>query len=359
MRQGSSINLPELIELGFEVVASDIFLKANQRPMMKQHSQVLPLPGEWPILTAEDVNRMCLEMLTEKQKKIFDDTMEMDLAFQVKDLCRVRMNVYRQKGSVATACRIIPLRIRGFEELGLPPVLAELTKHRLGLILITGPTGCGKTTTLAAMIDVINTQRPCHIVTIEDPLEIVHEDKKAYLSQRELGIDTEDFGNALRAVVREAPDVILIGEMRDVSTMNTAMQAGETGHLVFSTVHTASAYETLDRIVNMFPPHERTHLCQRLAGSLRGVVAQKLVPRADGNGRVVVQEILICTPTVTKAIEDGHFGDLYGIMNESAFWGMQTMNQALARYVKAGIVSEETAINYAGVVSELKQMMRR
>ena len=310
MRDAASITLPELIEIGFDLVASDIFVKSNQKPMMKQHSKVAPLPGEWPVLTEADTARMCLAMLNDKQKRIFEETMEMDIAFQVGDKCRVRMNVYRQRGSVATVCRIIPLRIRGFEELGLPPVLAELTKHRLGLILITGPTGCGKTTTLAAMIDVINTSRPCHIVTIEDPLEIVHQDKMAYISQRELGIDTEDFGPALRAVVREAPDVILIGEMRDVSTMNTAMQAGETGHLVFSTVHTASAYETLDRIVNMFPPHERNHLCQRLAGSLRGIVAQKLVPRADGNGRVVVQEILICTPTVTKEIEDGHFGDL-------------------------------------------------
>jgi twitching motility protein PilT len=227
------------------------------------------------------------------------------------------------------------------------------------LILVTGPTGSGKTTSLAAMIDVINQQRKAHIVTIEDPLEFVHQDKLSYLSQREIGIDTEDFAPALRAVVREAPDVILIGEMRDTATMSVAMQAGETGHLVFSTVHTASAYETMDRIVNMFPPHEKNHLCQRLAGSLRAIVAQKLVPRADGNGRVVANEILICTPTVSKAIEDGHFGDLYHMMNEGGFWGMQTMNQALVRYVKAGVVAEQVAMNYAGIASELKQMLRR
>jgi twitching motility protein PilT len=160
-------------------------------------------------------------------------------------------------------------------------------------------------------------------------------------------------------VVREAPDVILIGEMRDVNTMNVALQAGETGHLVFSTVHTSSAYETLDRIVNMFPPHEKNHLCLRMANSLRAIIAQKLVPRADGQGRVVVCEILICTPTVSKAIEDGHFGDIYPLMNEGGFWGMQTMNQSLARYVKAGIISEEVALNNAGIVSELKQLLRR
>lgn len=359
MRDASSIHIPELIEVGFEEVASDVFIKANQRPMMKQHSVVRPLPGDWPILDAENVRRMILEMMNEKQKAKYEDTFEMDLAFEVGDKCRVRANLYHQRASCAAVCRIIPLRIRGLEELGLPPVLGELTKHRLGLILVTGPTGCGKTTTLAALIDMINENRPCHIVTIEDPLEIAHKDKLAYVSQREVSIDTEDFQPALRAVVREAPDVILIGEMRDVDTMNVAMQAGETGHLVFSTVHTASAYETLDRVVNMFPPHERGHLCLRLSGSLRAIIAQKLVPRADGEGRVVAQEILICTPTVSKAIEDGHFGDLYHMMNEGGFWGMQTMNQSLARYVKAGIITEEVALNYAGVVSELKQLLRR
>ncbi|HCE00329.1 MAG TPA: type IV pili twitching motility protein PilT, partial [Armatimonadetes bacterium] len=169
--------------------------------------------------------------------------------------------------------------------------------------------------------------RACHIVTVEDPLEFVHKDKKAYVTQREVGIDTLDFEPALRAVVREAPDVILIGEMRDVTTMNVAMQAGETGHLVFSTVHTSSAYETMDRIVNMFPPHEKQHLCLRLSNALRAIVAQKLVPRADGQGRVAANEILICTPTVSKMIEDGHFSDLYHAMNEGQYWGMQTMNQ--------------------------------
>jgi twitching motility protein PilT len=181
----------------------------------------------------------------------------------------------------------------------------------------------------------------------------------AYVSQREVGIDTEDFQPALRAVVREAPDVILIGEMRDAVTMGVAMQAGETGHLVFSTVHTASAYETMDRIVNMFPPHEKIHICQRMANSLRAIVAQKLVPRADGNGRVAALEILVCTPTVSKAIEDGNFTDLYHHMNEGSFWGMQTMNQSLVKFVKAGIITEQTAMNYAGVASELKQMLRR
>ena len=355
----SDFTLRQLIEVGFEMEASDVFVKSDQRPMMKHVSIIKPLPGDWPVLNQEMVCRMMSELMTEKQLKRFEDTMEMDLAFAVGDKCRVRANFYLQRGTWAAVCRIIPLTIRSIEQLGLPPVLNELTKHRLGLILVTGPTGSGKTTTLAALIDKINIDRPCHIVTIEDPLEFVHQDKQSYVSQREVNIDTTDFQPALRAVVREAPDVILIGEMRDPETMAVAMQAGETGHLVFSTVHTASAYETMDRIVNMFPPHEKQHLCQRLAGSLRAIIAQKLVPRADGQGRVVALEILICTPTVSKAIEDGHFSDLYHMMNEGTFWGMQTMNQSLVRYVKAGIISEDIAMKYAGIASELKQMLRR
>jgi twitching motility protein PilT len=225
--------------------------------------------------------------------------------------------------------------------------------------LVTGPTGSGKTTTLAAMLDIINRERACHLVTIEDPLEYVHPDKTAYVSQREVGIDTLDFQPALRAALREAPDVILVGEMRDVTTMGASLQAGETGHLVFSTVHTSSAYETMDRIMNMFPPHEKMYLCQRMANSLRAIVAQKLVPTVDGKGRVCASEILICTPTVTKAIEDGHFSDLYQHMNDGTYWGMQTMNQSLLKYVRAGLISEQVAIQYAGVASELKQMLRR
>jgi twitching motility protein PilT len=359
MRDASTINIHELIEIGFHERASDIFVKAHAVPTMRQHSIIKPVPGEWPVLSEADANRMVRELMSEKQLRKFEETHEMDLAFAVKDYCRVRANLYHQRGSAACVCRIIPLDILSIEDLGLPPVLKELTKHRQGLILVTGPTGSGKTTSLAAMIDLINQHRPCHIVTIEDPLEFVHQDKSAYVSQREVGIDTEDFQPALRAVVREAPDVILIGEMRDPQTMNVAMQAGETGHLVFSTVHTPSAYETMDRIINMFPPHEKNHLCLRLANSLKAIIAQKLVPRADGKGRVPANEILICTPTVSKMIEDGHFGDLYGAMNEGQFWGMQTMNQSLVRYVKAGVITEEIAMNYAGIASELKQLLRR
>lgn len=359
MYSADTLTIHDLVKLGFDARASDVFVKANSVPMMKQFSEVKPLNAELPIIDPTNAKRMIDALMSDRQRSRFENHMEMDLAFGVGELCRVRCNIYMQRAAYACVCRIIPLEIRSIDELGLPAVLNDLTRQRLGLILVTGPTGCGKTTTLAALIDVINETRANHIVTIEDPLEFVHRDKRSFVSQREIGIDTEDFGPALRAVVREAPDVILIGEMRDAATMGVAMQAGETGHLVFSTVHTASAYETLDRIANMFPPHERAHICQRLAGSLRAIIAQKLVPRADGQGRVVVNEILICTPTVSKAIEEGHFGDLYHMMNEGAFWGMQTMNQSLVKYVKAGIIEEQVAMAHAGLASELKQMLRR
>lgn len=359
MKNIDTLELSDLIAVAFEMDASDLFCKAGTVPMAKQFGKVVPLEGEWPVIDRANMKRMINNVMNEHMKHRFQETMEMDLGFGVEGKCRVRCNVYMERGNWAVVCRVIPLTIRSLADLGLPPVLAELTKHRMGLVLVTGPTGSGKTTTLAALIDIINQERQCHIVTIEDPLEVYHPDKASYVSQREIGIDTMDFQPALRAVVREAPDVILIGEMRDAATMGVALQAGETGHLVFSTVHTASAYETMDRIVNMFPPHEKHHICQRMSGSLRAIVAQKLVPRADGNGRVVCNEILICTPTVSKAIEDEHFSDLYGHMNEGAFWGMQTMNQSLVKYVKAGLITEQTAMANAGIASELKQMLRR
>lgn len=358
--QPDSLKLHDLIDIVFETGGSDLFIKSNSQPRMKQFGSVVDLSGgPWPIMKEESIWHLLDQILNPKQKRIFEDRKEFDMSFVLPGKCRVRCNLYYQRGMPASVMRVVPSRIKSLSELGLPASLAEQTKHKQGLILVTGPTGSGKTTTLAALIDIINESKAVHIVTIEDPLEVEHQDKKAYVSQREVNIDTEDFMPAMRAAVREAPDVILIGEMRDTVTMHTGLQAGETGHLVFSTVHTSSAYETLDRIINMFPPHEKHHLCQRLSNSLRAVIAQKLIPRADGEGRVVCAEILICTPTVSKAIEDGNFGDLYHLMNEGAFWGMQTMNQALCRYVKAGIVAEDVALHNAGIVSELKQMLRR
>ena len=255
--------------------------------------------------------------------------------------------------------RLIPLTVYTLEQLGMSPVIADIAKQRQGLVLITGPTGSGKSTTMAAMIDYINTNRRCNIVTVEDPLEFVHQDKKAIVNQREIGIDTDSFTDALKYVVRQSPDVILIGEMRDVETMNVALAAAETGHLVFSTVHTCSAAETLDRIMNMFPPHDKPQVCTRLAVSLKGVVSQKLIPRIDRAGRIAAVEIMIGNPTITKLLEDGRSSQIAQAISEGGFWGMQTMNQCLGHYVKAGVISEEEALANAGNLTEMKQMLRR
>lgn len=355
----NTLTMQQLCEMAFDRGSSDVFMKAGVKPVMKLNSGITEIDPELPVIDEKNAKRLVYELMDQRQIDIFEEKFEMDLAFEVPGKCRVRTNIYKAKGHPALVCRTIPFKIRSLEDLGMPTVLGELTKHKMGLILVTGPTGSGKTTTLAAMLDIVNRERNCHLVTIEDPLEYVHFDKKAYVSQREVGLDTLDFQPALRAALREAPDVILVGEMRDTVTMGAALQAGETGHLVFSTVHTSSAYETMDRIINMFPPHEKLHLCQRMANSLRAIIAQKLVPTADGKGRVCAAEILICTPTVTKAIEDGHFSDLYQHMNEGGYWGMQTMNQSLLKYVRAGIITEQIAIQHAGVASELKQMLRR
>jgi twitching motility protein PilT len=237
--------------------------------------------------------------------------------------------------------------------------LQDLTRRSQGLILVTGPTGSGKTTTLAAMLNEINEKRACHIVTVEDPLEFVHRDKRSIVTQREVGIDTDSFLSALKTVLRQAPDIILIGEMRDTETMHAALQAAETGHLVFSTVHTRSASETMERILNMFPPEDKAQISLRMSQSLQGVIAQRLIPSADGKGRVPAMEIMVVTPTIQKYIEEARISEMYDAIREGGFWGMQTTNQCLDRLWRAGTITEELALANAGNLTELRQMLRR
>jgi len=277
----------------------------------------------------------------------------------VEGVCRLRINIYRERDNIAIVMRIIPIVVETIEELHLPPVLADIAMYPQGLVLVTGPTGCGKSTTLAAMIDRINKNRRVHIVTVEDPVEYVHRDMKAIVSQRAVGIDTVSFRDALKYSMRQSPDVILIGEMRDVETMAVAMQAAETGHLVFSTVHTTSAYDTMERIINMFPPHEKPQICLRLSQSLRSVLSQSLVPRGDAVGRVAAMEIMVVTPTIQKLIEEGKTSDMYDVIAEGQHWGMQTKNQALFLLYTDGMITEETAMFYAGNRTEMRQMIRR
>jgi len=351
------MELEQLCRFAVDSQASDLFLKASVPPALRVHGRIMPT--DLPPLTPEDTTRLAHSIMTEQQIQAFDEYHELDLAFTLADVARFRCNIYVQRGSHALVLRIVPLEILSIEDLGLPKALEDMCKPKQGLVLVTGPTGCGKSTTLAAMLDLINRNRHCNLVTIEDPIEFVHEDQLAIVSQREVGIDTESFYDAMKYVVRESPDVILIGEMRDAETMRVALTASETGHLVFSTVHTTSAADTIERIVSIFPPHEKTQICLRLSTSLLGIVSQKLVPRADGTGRVPAVELMINTPTVAKLIEEGRASQIYSAMNEGGYWGMQTMNQSLMKYWRAGVISEEDALTYAGNLTELKQMLRR
>jgi len=351
------MDIAPLCRFAVESKASDLFLKAGVSPAMRVHGRVVST--ELPPLTAEDTREMAFSLMTERQQEAFEDYHERDLAFTLEGLARFRCNVYQEQGTMALLLRIIPLQVMSVEELNLPKQVVEFTTPHQGLLLVTGPTGSGKSTSLASLIDIINSTRRCHIVTIEDPIEFVHNSKKAIISQREVGIDTDSFYDAMKYVVRQSPDVILIGEMRDPETMRVALTASETGHLVYSTLHTTSAADTIERIVSIFPPHEKNQICLRLATSLLGVVSQKLVPRSDGTGRVAAVEIMMNTPTVSKLIEEGRTGQLYSAINEGGYWGMQTMNQGLVKYWRSGVISLEDALAYAGNMTELKQMTRK
>ncbi|MEN6519812.1 MAG: type IV pilus twitching motility protein PilT [Armatimonadota bacterium] len=351
------MDLRELAKLAADRRASDLFIKVGSPPALRVDGKIAMT--ELPKLTDAETRELAYGVMSHEQIGRFERRHEMDLAFTIDGVARFRANVYQQRGTIGMVLRVIPLDIYTLEQLGMPQVIGDLCMHKQGLVLLTGPTGSGKSTTLAAMIDLINRSRRCNIITIEDPLEFVHEDKLSIINQREISIDTDSFSEALKYVVRQSPDVILIGEMRDVETMNVALAAAETGHLVFSTVHTTSAAGTMERIINMFPPHDKPQICLRMSDSLKGIVSQKLLPRADGPGRIGGIEIMIGNPTVSKLIEEGRSGQLYPAIAEGGFWGMQTMNQCLHKYYKAGLITEDIALLNAGNVTELKQMIRR
>jgi twitching motility protein PilT len=361
IQNAAELTLDGLITYASEQNASDIFLKAGGPPGLRVLGRIVRTP--FPSLTPEDTERLAYEHFSAEQRAQFSQKLEMNLSFTVPDVARIRQNVYRERGFVATTCRLISLRVKSLEEIGVrSEAIRNMTNATHGLVLVTGPTGSGKTTTLAGMIDYINENRPVNIITQEDPIEYVYTDKQAMISQREIGIDTHSFDEALRQVLRQTPDVILIGEMRDLETLNVALQAAETGHLVFGTLHTSSAAETLDRISNMYAPHERPMLWLRLSTTLRGVVSQKLIRRADNSGRVVAQEIMVVTPTISKMLEEGKSSDLYTAIRQGGqedYWGMQTMNQCLEKLVAEGIITDEDALAKAGNLAELKQTLRR
>ena len=361
LRSAKDLTLDTLLTFAHEQGASDLFLKADARPALKKQGHIVTT--DLPTLDEQDAKRLAYEHLRDDQRTNFQKQLEMNLSFTVPGVARVRQNVYQQRDTVATTCRLIPLKVKSMADLGIESkAIRSLTTAHNGLVLVTGATGSGKSTTLAAVIDHINDTRDVNIVTIEDPIEYVHPDKTAIVSQREVGIDTLSFHEALKQVLRQTPDVILIGELRDLDTVNVALQAAETGHLVLATLHTSSAAETLDRIANLYQPHERAALWLRLSVCLRGVISQKLLRKADGSGRIVAMEIMVATPTISKQLEEGRSNDMYAAMRQDGtedYYGMRTMNQTLDGYVAQGLIRIEDALANAGDLAELKQMLRK
>lgn len=335
------MHIDDLLRMTVEKGGSDLHLSAGLPPMVRVDGRLHPLP--FAPLNPRDIQRLVYDVLTGDQIQKFEKTKELDFSYGVKDIGRFRFNVYRQRGSVGCAMRTIPSVIPTLEQLRLPSILRELTRRHSGLILVTGPTGSGKSTTIASMLDVINSERNCHIITIEDPIEYLHSHKNCMVNQRELGMDTDSLHNALRAVLREDPDVILVGEMRDLETIRAALTLAETGHLVFATLHTRNAPQTIDRVVDVFPPEQQEQIRVQLANTLEAVIAQQLLPMLGG-GRVAAVEIMIATPAIRNLIREGKVHQIYSIMETSSQQGMQTMDRVLADLHLNGLVSFEEAV---------------
>jgi twitching motility protein PilT len=337
---------------------SDLHLKVGSPPLARVHGKLGPLAGYEP-LTSDDSDRVLREMLTDQEKLAeFDSDGEVDFACAVEGLARFRVNAFRQRGATSVALRVIPYAVRTIDQLGLPPVVADLADEERGLILLTGTTGSGKSTTLAAIVDQINETKSRHIVTIEDPIEYLHTDRNSVINQREVGMDTASFARAMRRVLRQDPDVILIGEMRDEETVRTALSAAETGHLVLSTVHTIDAAETINRIIDFFPLHEQSQARAMLAGTVKGIISQRLVQTPDGAGRVAVCEVLRMTGRARDMIMDpDQTGRLREVIMEGEYYGMQTFDQALLRHYQAGRVSMSEALRVASSPHDFKLLV--
>jgi twitching motility protein PilT len=350
--------LPELLKTLVENNGSDLHLTTATPPQIRVHGKLQVL--DLPMLGAADTKALAYSVLTDAQKKRFEETLELDFSFGIRGMARFRGNIFNQRGAVAAVFRVIPEKIKPFSELGLPGVIANLSERPRGLVLVTGPTGSGKSTTLAAMIDKINTERREHIITIEDPIEYIHQHKGCLVNQREVHADTLGFGIALRAALREDPDIVLIGEMRDLETIESALRIAETGHLTFATLHTNSAAQTINRIIDVFPAHQQGQIRTQLSLVLEGIVCQALLPRADGKGRVVSLEIMVPTPAIRNLIRDDKVHQIYSTMQTGQEkLGMQTMNQNLVTLYQKRLITLETAMSASSQKDELEQMIAR
>ncbi len=339
------MDLKEILSVALKARASDIHLKAGLPPIYRIDGTLRPLPNA-PRLGPDETEKLAFDIMTEKQRRRFEDLHEADLAYGVPGLGRFRVNIFSQRGTVSMVFRVIPYEIKGVDELLLPPVIKKIALEERGLILVTGATGSGKSTTLAAIVDFINASRPVHIVTVEDPIEYLHRDKKGIINQREIGSDTECYSAALKSALRQDPDVILVGEMRDEVTIETALHAAETGHLVLSTLHTIDAPETINRIIGVFAPHHQRQVRAQLSGVLRAVISQRLVPMADGKGRVPAVEVMVSTARTRELIDDKEKTRQLrdAIQQGYVSYGMQTFDQSLMMLLKRDLITLEEAL---------------
>ena len=349
------MHVNDLLKVAVDKGASDLHLKVGTYPMARVHGQLLRVSDDKK-LDHEDLVEMAASIMSATQRQRFKDAQEVDLAYSVPGLGRFRCNVFQQRGTIGMVLRVIPFRVKTIDELQLPPVLKKIAEEERGLVLVTGTTGSGKSTSLAAMIDHINTTRATHVITIEDPIEYLHRDNVAIITQREIGVDTRSFAYALRSALRQDPDVVRVGEMRDMETIETALHAAETGHLVFSTLHTLDATETINRIISVFPPHQQKQVRLQLAVVLKAAIAMRLVPRADGEGRVPAMEVLVATPFIKDCIIDKEKTHLIqgAIAQGTSQYGMQTFDQSIFDLYSRQMITYEEALRWASNVDEFK-----
>jgi twitching motility protein PilT len=339
-----------------EVRASDVHLTPGFPPAIRVRGRITPIEDYAP-LTPQDTREIVYSLLNDSQRKKFENNMQLDFAYAIPNVARFRVNCFFQRGAISAAFRLIPAEIQSLDSLGLPAVLEEFCRKPRGFVLVTGPTGSGKSTSLASMVDLINAEREEHILTIEDPIEFLHTHKKCIVNQREIGADAVDFAGALKSALREDPDVILVGEMRDLETISTALTAAETGHLVFATLHTQSTSQTVDRIIDVFPPHQQQQVRMQLSIALQGIVTQQLLPTADGSARVVATEVLVPTPAVRNLIREGKTHQIYSAIQTSGSVGMQTMDANLVQLVRMGKITRSLAEQRSAVPEELKRLL--